>query len=868
MSKADTNVDLERRLKNAESEIARLRAEISAREQVYQGALGQAKAARRESEELYRGLIENSGLGIFLTKVGGGLLFVNNSFAGLLGYEAAEEIYPIPSHHIIAPHDRNLDIRFGKEAADFAEGKSKQYECEFVHKDGSYIPFLVVLRKIKWDGQDVIQRTLIDVTERKQAENAQRESEDRLRAIIDNSPSPMYLKDLDSRILLINKAYEHQYGVTQDTAFGAQGHEWLGREKFEKLRSLDQAIIASGQSSVSETEEQTDSGEIVTTQSIKFPVRDNAGQIVAIGGIASDVTERRWTEKSLAQKSALLQTTLDHIVEGITVFDADLKLIAFNQVFIDLYKFPPGFIRLGLSYEKMARYMAESGHYGAGDVEEQVRSRVSRMLSGGPRRFERTGEDGVTVELWRTPLPGGGAVNTYTDVSERKRAAEALQRAKLEAEAAAERAHEANAAKSKFLAVMSHEIRTPMNGVLGMADLLIQTALTEQQHDFVETIRESGGALLGLLNDILDLSKIEAGRVELEEVNFSITEMLAATNALWTHPAREKGLAFSIHNNLTDIDVVRSDHNRIRQILNNLIGNAIKFTSDGKIEVHVSAQHRDEEGIELRFEISDTGIGVSEEAKENLFQPFTQADSSTTRQYGGTGLGLTISKNLAELLGGEIGLESVQGKGSVFWFTVPMERASPETLTPTSVPGESGLSYETFDGQAMRILIAEDNSINQKVVSWLLAPLNCQFDIVENGLEAVAAVARSHYDVVLMDVQMPEMDGITATKQIRSLNGTDGQVPIIAMTANAMQGDREKYLEAGMNDYIPKPIDQRDLLNAITRIAGNPLPNIEDAAEPEAMIGDELNETTSTESPEELNDLMSALDNLLNGTNH
>ena len=391
-----------------------------------QKTLTQTQQALQESEKRYRGLIENSGLGIHLAGIEGGRIFINNAFVTLLGYESKEELDPIPSFQLVAAHDHEKAARYRKMASDFVVGSSQQYECDFIRKDGTVIPLHVIIRKIMWDGEEVIQRTLIDLTERRQAERARLESEERLRAIIDHSPSLIYLKDTESRVLVINKTYQQHYGVSQEGAFGRDGCEWQDPENVKRLREHDLKVISGGKP-VELTIERADAvGNPIFLESIKFPVRDAAGKIIGIGGISTDITARQQAEISLAQKSALLQTTLDHMAEGISVYDSDLRLIAYNRIFIDLYQFPPGLIRLGLSYEEVARKMAEAGHYGAGDVDEQVRVRVERAHNVTPRQIERTGKDGKTIAVFRKPLPGGGFVSTFTDITLRKRAEEAV----------------------------------------------------------------------------------------------------------------------------------------------------------------------------------------------------------------------------------------------------------------------------------------------------------------------------------------------------------------------------------------------------------------------------------------------------------
>ncbi|MBS3955084.1 MAG: PAS domain-containing protein [Methylomicrobium sp.] len=786
----------------------------------------------QQRDQYQRALLDNFPFAVWLKDTENRFLAVNAGFVTLFGARSAEELVG-KTDFDIAPAELAEGYRADDRAV-LSSGRKKNVEEEIIDADGTRKWFETYKASVLDDTGRVVGTVGFarDITERRAAAQALQDmsaelatSRDLLQQVIDTAPIRVFWKDREGRYLGCNPAFARDAGKNTPS-------ELIGRDDFamgwaaqaEWYRTDDQVIMQTGQPRLNFEEPQiTPDGKQIRLRTSKVPLYDRQGEIIGILGIYDDITQQKREERRLA-------LALD--ASKILIWEMD-----FTTGKLDY----DGSAMIGLGLDKadapdtlegwLVRVHSDDRTRFTENVEQALRQDDTRGFdyeyrfgnnTGGYHWLQTTGRV-VQRDVEGHPLlMAGYSVN----IDERKLAeaeleryrqhleelvqerTEALTEAKLAAEASSR-------AKTAFLANMSHELRTPMNGVLGMLDLAKRRMTDVNGLDQLDKAKQSAQRLLGVLNDILDISKIEAGRMVFESVPLEIFAVVEGITSTLGHKATGKGLRLT-----TDLAAdlkrqpLKGDPLRLGQILLNLVGNAIKFTQKGTVTLLARSVGETPEAVQVRFEVSDTGIGIDSEAQARLFQSFEQADNSMTRKYGGTGLGLAISKRLVTFMDGQIGVESRPGLGSTFWFVVPLKKREPSaTPTPTSVPkiAEERLQTE-FVGTP--ILLAEDEPISQEVSRFLLEHIGLVVDVAEDGQQALAMACRNTYALILMDMQMPRMNGIEATQAIRA-DSLNTMTPILAMTANAYDEDRETCLAAGMNEHISKPVDPEKLYETL-----------------------------------------------------
>ena len=558
-------------------------------------------------------------------------------------------------------------------------------------------------------------------------------------------------------------------------------------------------------------------------------LRDAAGTAYRMVGATIDITDDKLREQELAAARAeiieareIMQTVLENMNDGIVLIDRDFNWRFGNEQFNKFLHVPPEITQPGTSCYDVIRYQALRGDFGAtDDIERTVQERAAMMRTPGGFRYERQTRSGLYIEFTYKPLADGSLLGVYRDITKLQEREQAQADAKEAAEtalAAAEReraeAEAANQAKSTFLATMSHEIRTPMNGVLGMMEVLDRQGLDAAQRRTVATMRDSAQALLRIIDDVLDFSKIEAGRLELETMVFSLSGLIDGVMSTFQAQAAAKGLTLAGAIEPGSHDTLIGDPTRVRQILFNLLGNALKFTEQGGITVRAATTPLGGGRTRVTLSVADTGIGIEEEQRRRLFQPFAQADSSTTRRFGGTGLGLSIVRRLAQLMDGDISAESVPGAGSTFYVRLIFDAAPQDALFAatqhSAAYGGRRALAATPSGERPVVLVVDDHPVNQEVLVRQLELLGVAADTAEDGEEALEAWLAKPYAAVLADIHMPRMDGYELTQRLRAIEAERHdatRTPVVAVTANAMKGEEDRCLAAGMDAYLVKPVN-------------------------------------------------------------
>ncbi|TWH49454.1 PAS domain S-box protein [Sporomusa sp. KB1] len=643
------------------------------------------------------------------------------------------------------------------------------------------------------DGKIRVVVALVDITDQKQKEISIIKTRDFYLRIFESFPTIIWRNNINSETESIN---ENWYILTGQATEQALGHGWLDRlHPDDKKRYVNSELGLRDKEVLEESEIRVldRNGQYRWLYRVCKRYYNMHGIPEGYIGMGIDITDRKIAEEGLNRYKVLSEQAQDII----TFIDIDGRIIEANEAAVKAY---------GYSREELLNLTI----FDLCAKDTEVFMKCQMAIADRKGVFFEAVHKRKNSEFFPVEINSQGTIigerkvllNIIRDISERKLVEEELKGAKDKAEAA-------NKTKSEFLANMSHEIRTPINGITGMIDLTLMTELASDQKENLTVAKSCAHQLLGIVNDILDFSKMEAGKLSLEVVSFKFRDLIAEIVKAYSYRAGSKGLELNYTLSADVPDIVSGDQNRLRQILNNLLDNAIKFTENGEVSLSIKRTGGNAETFELTFAVRDTGIGIASGEMNKLFKTFSQVDGSITRKYGGTGLGLVISKQLVELMGGKMWVESVKDTGSVFYFTISLKAGTiddrsklPQKFVKPLIP--------------LKLLLVEDDAINRVVTERMVRKLGYQIDTAENGVEALLLWRQKHYNIILMDIHMPEMDGIETTKRIREEEAhTRKHTPIIALTAHALLGDRERFLAAGMDEYIAKPMKFEELINKI-----------------------------------------------------
>ncbi|MDD3275811.1 MAG: PAS domain S-box protein [Kiritimatiellales bacterium] len=758
----------------------------------------------RNSEERLRTIFQNSPDAIFIEDENGNVLDAN---------PVACEFHNLGHNELIGrnmldlvPEDSRNDVK--RDFSKWFTGELKRYDGVSLAGDGRVVPVEIIGATMRFSGKRAVMLMVRDITQRKQSEQALKESEMRYRGLIEAQSNFIIRTDTEGTFTFVNEAFCRFVGRLRGDLIGNSIHSYIYYDDMAILEKVTGSLVSRRERVVAVEHRMRARTRTAWVQWENIAVFDESGKVVEIQSVGQDITERRRIYEALQESEKRLHFLFEEIPHiAVQGYNVNREAIFWNHASEELY---------GYSKKDVLGKKIEDLVFPLDQREERVKAFDDWVKTGEPipsgEMMKRTA-DGRQVAVYSSRLATRnqrGEWEMYVidvDLSELKHASEELVKAK-------EYAERASRAKSEFLANMSHEIRTPMNGVMGMTTLLLETELTADQRDSIQTIMESTKELMRIIDELLDISRIEAGEVRLHPEPFCMRETVEKVVLLFADRAGRKGvnLSIAIHDSMPK--QLLGDSGRVRQILINLVGNALKFTHDGHIQIRMQAE-RDGDGWNILADVKDTGIGMTSDLQERIFDKFTQGDTSSKRKYGGAGLGLAITRQLVGLMGGKISVSSEVDKGTTFQFNLKL--GAVETDVPVAVVAPVPEKPKQINAQ---ILLVEDNLVNQKVATAMIKKTGCTVTVAPNGARALEQIALKQFDLIFMDCQMPIMDGFETTQAIRQMVGEIRDIPIVAMTAHALKEDRQKCIDAGMDDYLSKPVHMESLVAVLQKYCG------------------------------------------------